>query len=107
MYTLYIKEHRRMAFHKKEIALSFALDFLNNHPYGVVQDSFGNLYYTEEELKNAQSIRPNSGTEFNFSVTSGGTLPEASDRELHQSTKVPERKTTNTESSTECDNQWD
>ena len=72
MYTLYIKEHVRMAFHKRDCSYLEAIKFLENHPYAVVKDKEGTLYKTKEELENAENIRSNFGFGSHNAFTSGG-----------------------------------
>ena len=100
-YTLFIKKSIKEAFYKTGVGLSEACTFLETMPYALVKDTDGNKYFTKEELKNAEHIRPLPGTGSDNTSTSFGSLSETADREL------PVVDTDNTEPSSECDNQRD
>jgi hypothetical protein len=84
-YNLYIQQHVRKMIQERDVSYDRALQFLSVE-YALVMDSDGNKYYTKEELENAYNIRSEPGSPEYNADTSGGSVPESTDRELFKFT---------------------
>jgi hypothetical protein len=100
-YTLFIKKNVKEAFHKTGVGFSEAYTFLDSFEYGLVKDASGNKYFTKEELKNAEHIRPISESRRDNTTARIEEIFEAADRKLSIAAAD------NSEPSTECDSQRD
>ena len=82
MFDLFIKQNVRLAFWKKDVSYEEAMSFLEYIPFSVVKDRAGNSYYTQEELKNAKSIRSEDSVRSDKDTSAGRSVSKDSDRKL-------------------------
>ena len=66
---------------ERDVNYDRAYNFLTKE-FALVKDMDGKCYYTQEELKDAKSLRSSAGTGSDNAVTSGGEIPESTHTKL-------------------------
>lgn len=81
LYSAFVKANKRELMVETDIPLARAIDFLKETPRGIIKDYDG-ITYTQEELENVKSVRPEPRDKRDSYFASGDSVPESSDREL-------------------------